>query len=398
MRRTLNLLALMLIIIGYPSCTEDNNEIPINIADKTIIVYMIADNNLDYFAEKNIIEMQKGWQNYENTNLIVYIDRADGSRPSHPIILKIKNDSTQQITSPVIKSYSEANSCDPDHMKKVLEDIISLYPSKNYGLILWSHGTSWFPKGTSNTIKSSLLSTRIHEFSNLKLPLTKSFGLDHNDEMEITDLAKALPLKFDFIIFDACFMGSIEVVYELKDKAEYIIGSSSEIISYGFPYESIFPFLISKSYQFSKLCDNYANFYSQKEGVLATGTISVVKTINLPKLANTTTQIFKSAKPLNGIDISHFQQFDLEQSNKMFDLSELIINISNNEILLGAYEQAIRDVVIYKNNTQNIWGKPIKQFSGLSIFIPTDLNKKFIPFYEKTSWYNYSGYNLWDYN
>ncbi len=265
-RQAIKLLILSLVISVFFSCTEDTNgnEPPANIADKTIIVYMIADNNLDYFAEKNIIEMQRGWENYKNVNLIVYVDRADGAIPSHPIVLNIKNDTVKQITSPVIKSFPETNSCDVDNMKQILEEIISFYPAKKYGLILWSHGTSWFSKHTTNNLKKKLSYPQINEFSISKLPLTKSFGLDYNDEIDIADLKKALPIKFDFIIFDACFMGSIEVIYELKDKAEYIIASPSEIISYGFPYESIFPFLVSEEYKFIELCDNYIDFYNKK--------------------------------------------------------------------------------------------------------------------------------------
>jgi hypothetical protein len=57
--------------------------------------------------------------------------------------------------------------------------------------------------------------------------------------MELADFANAIPYKLDFIIFDACFMGSVEVCYELKDKAEYIVASPTEILSPGFVYSSM---------------------------------------------------------------------------------------------------------------------------------------------------------------
>lgn len=49
-------------------------------------------------------------------------------------------------------------------------------------------------------------------------PLTQSFGLDMSDELNINDLKKSLPVHSDFILFDACYMGSIEVLYELREK------------------------------------------------------------------------------------------------------------------------------------------------------------------------------------
>ena len=41
--------------------------------------------------------------------------------------------------------------------------------------------------------------------------------------MNIDALAAALPVRFDFILMDACLMGSVEVVYELRNKADFII-------------------------------------------------------------------------------------------------------------------------------------------------------------------------------
>jgi len=77
-------------------------------------------------------------------------------------------------------------------MKQVLNDIIQMYPAQEYGLILWSHGTSWLPAGSS----------------------LRSFGEDSGEQMNIPDLAENLPIKFDFILFDACLMVSVEVVYD----------------------------------------------------------------------------------------------------------------------------------------------------------------------------------------
>ena len=50
--------------------------------------------------------------------------------------------------------------------------------------------------------------------------------------MEIDDLAKGLPDDlFDFILFDACYMASVECTYELRNKAEYILASPTETMA-----------------------------------------------------------------------------------------------------------------------------------------------------------------------
>ena len=113
----------------------------------------------------------------------------------------------------IMKTYSEINSASAARMQEVLMDIIELYPARSYGLILWSHGTSWLPSNTS----------------------LRSFGKDHGSEMDIPDLSISLPVYFDFILFDACLMGSVEVAYELKDNTghEYIRGGRG--VNMGFP-------------------------------------------------------------------------------------------------------------------------------------------------------------------
>ena len=58
-------------------------------------------------------------------------------------------------------------------------------------------------------------------------------GADGNRYMNISDLvtilsADAVP-HFDFVLFDACFMQSIEVAYALRNFTDYYIGSPTEI-------------------------------------------------------------------------------------------------------------------------------------------------------------------------
>ena len=42
-----------------------------------------------------------------------------------------------------------------------------------------------------------------------------------------------------FIMFDDCYMSSMEVAYDLKDVTDYIIASTSEVMAYGMPYEKV---------------------------------------------------------------------------------------------------------------------------------------------------------------
>jgi hypothetical protein len=46
-----------------------------------------------------------------------------------------------------------------------------------------------------------------------------------------------------------------------------------------------------------------------------------------------------------------------------------------------AIEATVSKLVIYKANTATFLGKPILRFSGLSCYVPNDLNKWIHPYY-----------------
>ena len=73
--------------------------------------------------------------------------------------------------------------------------------------------------------------------------MLKSFGAEGGKNMEIYELAEGIPdeYHFDFLLFDVCSMGGIECVYELRDKADYIVASPAEVLVAGFPYKNILP-------------------------------------------------------------------------------------------------------------------------------------------------------------
>jgi hypothetical protein len=225
--------------------------------------------------------------------------------------------------------------------------------------------------------------------------ITRSFGRDNGLEMSIAELRDALPVKFDFLIFDACFMGSVEVEYELRDKADYIMASSAEILSYGFPYKEILPHLFAERYDLPKVGDEFIDFYKAQKGNLATATISIVETAKLTKLCYLARRIFSSANSVDQLDLSGFQQFEANPQDRIFDMGQVFLGINTDPNLAVEYSELADEVVVYKKNTENIWERPVDAFSGLSIFVPTSPDDQLIDYYETLSWYKDSGCGSW---
>ena len=65
-----------------------------------------------------------------------------------------------------------------------------------------------------------------------------------------------------FIFGDCCSFGCVEIAYELRQVADYVIGSPAEIPDEGAPYDLIVPDLFNSSAEFYKaIIDDYYNYY-----------------------------------------------------------------------------------------------------------------------------------------
>jgi hypothetical protein len=353
---------LIITVLLFASCSKDELPEPVK-AERTIIAYMAADNNLSLDALDDIEEMKQVFS-ATGTNLIVFIDPAG----KEPYILEIAQD-----TATKVRTYSELNSIDASQMRQVLNDIINMYPAKNYGLILWSHGTSWLP-------------------ANVQL---KSFGQDEGAQINIPELSEALPVRFDFILFDACLMGAVEVAYELRNKTDYIISSSAEIIYTGFPYDLIIPELLSSTPNLRKAAENYFNYYNEQEdNEYRSATISLIDTKELDNLARVTGQLlseqtFDSAS----FDRTSVQRLDVYDERYTFDFLDFITKAFPEADKRSLMEQLAKTVLYKAHTAEFLEEYEINTYCGLSCYIPRDDRDDLNIYYKQLRWYQAGGYN-----
>ena len=366
---------LPLIILLSCSKTSEVDE-----ADRTVIVYMIANNNLHDNAIQNINEMEESWGDY-NGNLIVYISSREGT----PYILEIKHDNSNLINSKIVKEYPAQNSCEISTMRSVYTDIMTMYPAKSYGTILWSHATGWLPSNTTFLYDQR---SAIHDPG---VPRLKSFGDEDGYKMEISDLAKALPDNLDFIIFDACLMANVESIYDLKDKANYIIASSTEILEMGFPYAKIAPYLCAPTIDLQKISEEYFNYYNAFTGISRSASISLINTAEIENLAQVCNQIIENNEPVSMLNFAAIQPLDTWSSTVFFDFADFMKNLYPEADLTNFYNQ-LDKVVIYKDNTPEFYNKfQIRTHCGLSCYIPNSASKSINNAYRQTAWSKASG-------
>lgn len=381
------------------SCSKENLDQPIK---RLVLVYMVADNDLDYFAIQNINEMEKGLMSCSNSDLYVYIDRSSNANPSHPYLMKIKPDTTDRVISEIVRTYPEQNSADAQVLKKVINDTkdISNISFNSLGLILWSHGSAWLPSGVSinsnrgNIIDSTKTLSRLKSFS-IDTKLNNSST--DTAEMDIKELGKALNgFNFDFIIFDACFMSSIEVAYELRNSTKYLIASPTEILSSGYPYRKITPLLFDESFRPKEVANTFCDSYLEQKGVLKSASIAVINTNKLDALASLVYQINSKYKNKKMVSTDSIQQFDRQKVYLLFDLKQTLsfqLDMLSDNSLKESFNNVWSECIMCEYHTNNILGTlKLANCNGISTFIPTKRQINLFNYYKTLSWYKASSY------
>lgn len=354
---------------------------------RTVLVYIAADNNLHGNANPNIYSMNSSIRNgMKGANLLVYVDRYN----KKPALLHIHDNKIDTLIS-----YKERNSTDPAVLAELIDYMKTNWPADSYGLILWSHGTGWIPTSQLHFVAPNLNYAQSREGGstpvsynpvlNQRYPrsyFTKAFALEERPQkdppyecMEISWLAWAIPDGlFDYIAFDACYMGNVEVLYELRKKARYIVSSCYEIVSYGFPYHIVTRDFLNGNLM--KVCREFFNYYNGMSGWERMGGISLVKTEGLDSLANCFSKIVAEQKELiPDMDVSKIQHFDTFRNHVFYDLEDFVDNLGTNNDYKKEFQAQLEKCIPYKITTPYIFPDDVdsikvNKFCGLSVYIP----------------------------
>lgn len=355
----------------FLSCNKNEEK---TLPQRTVLIYMAGDNSLSSFVEDNMKMIEEGCKNADlgNGNIIAYIDE----RGATPGLYQFRKDKNGIVSRNLIKEYEEENSASPENLRSVITTVKEQFPSESMGIVLWSHGTAWLPSNLDSYLRS--------------------FGQDGNNYMELDDLSYVLnDFHFDFILFDACYMASIEVVYALRNCTDYIIGSATEILADGFPYNEITPMLLNADV--TGIADSFYNHYDQMSGVSRSASVSVVKTSELDNLADACRNILsrQTEESLYNIDLYQVQALEYLTWNnhKLYDMEDYLSQIASNEEYTNL-KTAMDKAIIYKACTpENYFAQcgsiTIDKFSGLSIYAYQKNYPKLNDWYDQLEWATY---------
>lgn len=339
---------------------------------KTIIVYLGGDNDLSTEINEKIEALTRGFLKTDRSSqhqLLIYLDEKN----ENPKLIEI--DYSDPFHFQTIKTYIEHNSASGEVIKVVINDALAHSQGEEVGLIFFSHATSWLSKD--------------QEFL-----ATRSLAIDQNDKLLLNDFAVNLPLpkskKWAFILFESCYMASIEVAYELRAKTETIIASAAEILSPGMNeiYPSALQFLYDTPLNTIAFAESYFERWNQKQSDYQSATISVIKTQELDRLASLSHQTFNQLT-FDEKDISSLQSFNRDPTPLFFDLKEALTLFNPESIL--SIDQLWSRMIPYAAATQRFlpnmpYGFNIHTHSGLTTYLPMAHLKEMNKIHETTSW------------
>lgn len=366
------------------ACHRDDEEKPIE--SRTVLVYMAGDNSLNQYVEKNIQQMMLGMKDF-NGNFVVY---ADGFYDD-PVLIQLTWEHGKAVRQ-VLETYPEENSSSPETLLRVIQQTRALFPADSYGLVLWSHGMGWLP------VNYSFSGSWLRQL-NRDIPQTKFWATDDHpgnnsggQGMALEELARVLPRDFSFILFDACFMGGIEVVYQLREHAEYIIASPAEVIADGFPYREIVSLMCGGEEEYRQICQKFRDYYQNidESEVYKSATVCLIKTSALSGLAEVTREILQGRKEeITGLAIGSVWRYPLiaATTNVFFDFGDYIRMMATDR-QYEVFRNQLNQAVVYKAVTEkfNNIEFPSDKYSGLSAYIPLQRWENMQEYYLGLDW------------
>lgn len=194
----------------------------------TVLVYMNAANDLFSFSDPNIYQMQTvadnpqvrfvvQWKQYQTENPT---SSFDGTRR-----YLIKSGSNSQNVSQLVQNMGTGiDMGNPQTLQDFIAWGKANYPADRYCLVIWDHGNGW---------KRSFDGRQITR------------GVSYDDEFSSSINTWQLQLalgnnRFDVVAWDASLMQMLEVAYEIRDKASFVVGSEESPPGAGYPYDTIF--------------------------------------------------------------------------------------------------------------------------------------------------------------
>ena len=361
--------------------TEGSQRVESQERRSLLLLYSAGYNNLSSYLKDDINDIFQGWipGTGRNANVLLIYSHfpAQGggyTTPTSPTLTRVSCDKDGTILKDTLMVYSEGTrSATAEQLHEVLSYVKEEFPVKSYGMIFSSHATGYLPEGYYTS--------------------PKSIGQDQvgsdSYEIELDDFAQAIPMKMDYILFDACLMGGVEVAYELKDKCRHVGFSQTEVLAEGFDYKTLTDHLLKSEIPDPQaVCEDYFQQYDIQSGIYRSATISVIDCSRMQQLAQTCRTLFdKYRAEIAGLDPSSVQRYFRSRYHWFYDLEDILAKAGITSEELTDLRESLNSCVIYKASTPQFMNEfKITTYSGLSMYLPCNGSAELDKYYKTLQW------------
>lgn len=424
--------AAVLLLSATVGCCKEKPEEPVNVNRKVLLFYECGVNNLTSYLKNNMDGTEKGlpagYVPRESGDVVLIYSRyskgAFNYTPVESHLRRIYKKPNGKIVSDTLKTFgTETIAASSSTMRQVLTYVKDEFPAKGYGLVFSSHGSGWLPagyyyspsrfeddhKGEVGTSRQGIAAQSIGH-PRLPVPegdlpdtdpfygMTRSIGQDYikgsyyGHEMSVSEFADAIPYHLDYLLFDMCFSGGVEVAYGLKDKADYLGLSPAEVLGDGmFNYTKITSFLLNRETpDLEGLFKDSFEMYDKQSGAYRSSTVNLVRTSGLDNLASVCARMINEySDALADAPVDDIQGYYRQGRHYFYDLVDIFEKCGASKADLEDLDKAVDGCVIYKNSTgQFLEDYDIKAYSGFSMYLPCAGTPLLDLYYRKEVWNN----------
>ena len=329
--------------------------------------------------------------------LLVYTKLANGMayKPVKSYLKRLYLDGNGDLVTDTLQVFEETMAAaSTEGLRRVTSYVKEHFPAKGYGMVFSSHGSGWLPARyyfspseyeESHQAPSSVSARRKPDIPTESLSddpfagMVRSIGMDEQgqggDALEMTaeEFAQGIAMHLDYLVFDMCFSGGVELFYRFKDIADYIGGSPAEVLAEGtFDYSQITGYLLKpEQYDLEGLFrDNFMRYYRQT-GQRQSSTVTLVRSDAMEGLAEVCAALTaKYRDALAALNYNRVQGFYRLNRHYFFDLEDIFVQCGATESDLTRLRQAVDRCIVYRNATPYFLNIKIDTYSGMSMYLP----------------------------
>lgn len=414
----IRLFIIILFAFSLVACTTEEAEDVNDINKQTLLVFMpwsgsLSDNGLYSYFQQNLDSIETAILRQGNMvgRVLVFLSTS----PSESSLYEITNEG-RQIQHVTLNTYSGNLYTTAEGIARILNDVQTNAFALNYALIIGCHGCGWtfksdwqdYPNNArASTSLSDSSETPNSQFTKFNAqgskfmvaaPLTRFYGSvsDNDYSTDIDILAQGIAaagMKFQYILFDDCYMANVETAYELKDVTNFLVASTSEVLAIGMPYQTMWSSLASQTPNYSSAVNAFGNFYRNYSYPF--GALSAIDCRKLDTLASLMKNINERYTLADSLRDS-LQVLDGFHTPLFYDLGDYVSRLCQNTDMLNDFDAALSSAVKATFHTDTLYSHiynqedykliDVKHYSGLTISDPSQSGVA-IRGREKTAWW-----------